>query len=226
MTKIVNVYIVYDIDVWPRNPTSSFKLKNCLFGATNIVKNSDKKKYVYSGYGITFDSAGSWSFGIDFVNKNKQKQTKKIKKANKNEAKVMTEHISCECKHKFNNTICNSNQKWNNKTCQCECKSYRKCKKDYSWNPSTCICENSKYLKSIADTSVTECDEIVIIMDIVSTKKTNTIATKNANVTSTASIKYHSQKVRDCYILLRVLLAIILILIITITAITVQNKKV
>ena len=26
---------------------------------------------------------------------------------------------------------------------QCECKNYRKCKKDYSWNPSTCICENS-----------------------------------------------------------------------------------
>ena len=27
-----------------------------------IVTNSDKKNYVYSGYGITFDSAGSWSF--------------------------------------------------------------------------------------------------------------------------------------------------------------------
>ena len=44
-------------------------------------------------------------------------------------------------------------------------------KKDYSWNPSTYICENSKYLKSIADTSVTEYDEIVIVMDIESTKK-------------------------------------------------------
>ena len=41
--------------------------------------------------------------------------------ANKNEAKVMTEHISCDCKCKFNNTACNLNQKWNNKTCQCEC---------------------------------------------------------------------------------------------------------
>ena len=40
-------------------------------------------------------------------------------KTNKNEAKAMTEHISCECKCKFNSTICNSNQKWNNKTCQC-----------------------------------------------------------------------------------------------------------
>ena len=83
----------------------------------------------------------------------------------------MTERISCDCKCKFNSTICNSNQKWNNKTCQRECKDYHKCQKDDSWNPSTCICENSKYLKSVADTSVTKCDEIAIVMDIVSTKK-------------------------------------------------------
>ena len=47
-----------------------------------------------------------------------------------------------------------------------------KCEKDCSWNPSTCICENSEYLKSVADTSVTECDEIVIVMDSSSIKKT------------------------------------------------------
>ena len=62
MTKIVNVYIVYDLAVCPRSPTYNFKFKNCLFGATNIVKNSDKQKYGYSGYGITFDSCGSWDF--------------------------------------------------------------------------------------------------------------------------------------------------------------------
>ena len=95
--------------------------------------------------------------------------------------KTMTKHISCDCKCKFNSKTCNSNQKWNNKTCQCECKNYHKSKKDYSWNPGTCICENSKYLKSIADTSV----GIITVMDIASTKKTNTIAT---NVTSYASI--------------------------------------
>ena len=57
--------------------------------------------------------------------------------ANKNEAKAMTEHISCDCKFKFSSTVYNSNQKWNNKTCQCEYKNYRTFKKDYSWNPST-----------------------------------------------------------------------------------------
>ena len=107
---------------------------------------------------------------------------------NKNEAKPMTKHISCDCKFKFSSTKCNSNQKWNNKKCQCEYKSYHKFEKDYNWNPKTCICQNSKYLESIADTLVTECDETIIFMDNVSTRKTNIIATKKTNVTSTDSI--------------------------------------
>ena len=56
----------------------------------------------------------------------------------------------------------------------------------------------SKYLKSIAKSSVIECDEIITVLDIVSTKRTNTMATY---VMSTASITCHSIKVRDCYIL-------------------------
>ena len=62
LSKIGNVYIVYELDARPRNPTNNFKFKNCLFGATNIVKNSDKKKHVYSGYRTKFDNAGFWSF--------------------------------------------------------------------------------------------------------------------------------------------------------------------
>ena len=37
-TKIVNSYIAYDLNGWPRNHTNNFKFKNCLFGSTNIVK--------------------------------------------------------------------------------------------------------------------------------------------------------------------------------------------
>ena len=89
----------------------------------------------------------------------------------------MAKHISCDCKCKFKSTTCDSNQKWNKETCQCQCKNYLKCKKDFSWNPSTSISENDKYLKSILDTSVITCNEILYVMDIVSTKMTNTIAT-------------------------------------------------
>ena len=43
LSKILNVYTVYDLDAWPRYPTNNSKFNNCLFGATGIVKNSDKK---------------------------------------------------------------------------------------------------------------------------------------------------------------------------------------
>ena len=49
--------------------------------------------------------------------------------ANKDEAKAMTEHISCDCNCKFNSTTCNSNQKCNNKGCQSVCKNYHSVKK-------------------------------------------------------------------------------------------------
>ena len=61
-SKIVNIYIVYD---WPKNSIRIFSLKSRLFGATNIVKNSDKEKYVDNVYGIAFDGKGEWSFGND-----------------------------------------------------------------------------------------------------------------------------------------------------------------
>ena len=49
------------------------------------------------------------------------------------------------------------------------------------------------YLKSVADNPVTKCDEIVIVMNNLSTKKTNTI---EKNFASAASINCHSKKVK------------------------------
>ena len=37
-------------------------LKNCLFGAVTLTKNTDIDKYRYSGYGIGFDRRSSFSF--------------------------------------------------------------------------------------------------------------------------------------------------------------------
>ena len=59
--KILNVFIVYDLDGWPKNPNSRLNLKKSLFGITSLAK-IVIKKYVYSGYETTFDSAGSRSF--------------------------------------------------------------------------------------------------------------------------------------------------------------------
>ena len=78
-------------------------------------------------------------------------------------------------------------------------------------------------MKSITDASVIECDQIITILDIVSTIKTNTITT---NVISTASINCHSIKVRDYYSLHTVLLAAILLLIIIIICYHYVKQKV
>ena len=67
LTKIVNVYIVYDLDAWQRIRLRNFTLKNCLIGATNTIKNSHKEKYVYSCCGLAFDGKGEWSFGNDYA---------------------------------------------------------------------------------------------------------------------------------------------------------------
>ena len=65
--KIVNIYIVYELRASSshiNDPT----LKNCLFGAVTLTKNSDIDKYRYSGYGIRFDRRGSFHFQVvDFV---------------------------------------------------------------------------------------------------------------------------------------------------------------
>ena len=47
LNKIVNVYIVFDSAAWSRNSTNNFKFKSCLFGETNMVKNSHKEKHAY-----------------------------------------------------------------------------------------------------------------------------------------------------------------------------------
>ena len=44
LTKVVNVYIVYDLEAWPKVLLDNFKLKNYLFGRTRVAKSSIKEK--------------------------------------------------------------------------------------------------------------------------------------------------------------------------------------
>ena len=59
--NIVNIYIAYELGAstsYNNNPT----LKDCLFGAVTLTKNTNIEKYGYSGYGIGFDRRSSFSF--------------------------------------------------------------------------------------------------------------------------------------------------------------------
>ena len=52
--KIVNIYIAYELGASASNDNDP-TLKNCLFGAVTLTKNTDIEKYGYYGYGIGFD---------------------------------------------------------------------------------------------------------------------------------------------------------------------------
>ena len=78
-----------------------------------------------------------------------------------NESKTLKNHISCECKCKFDGRNCNSEQYWNNGKRRCECKRCHVCENHYVWNPDIYNCENGTYLASIMDDSTIICDEII-----------------------------------------------------------------
>ena len=59
--KVVNIYIVYELAA-PSSHDIDPTIKNCLFGAVTLTKNTDIEKYKYSGYGIGFDRRSSFSF--------------------------------------------------------------------------------------------------------------------------------------------------------------------
>ena len=56
----LNIYIVYELNSNLNN--FNITLENCLFGAVKLTKNVDIEKYKYTGYGIGFDSGGSFLF--------------------------------------------------------------------------------------------------------------------------------------------------------------------
>ena len=60
---IGNIYIVYELGAFSSNNNDP-TLKNCLFGAVTLTKNTDIDKYKYSGYGIGFDRRSSFHFQV------------------------------------------------------------------------------------------------------------------------------------------------------------------
>ena len=64
--KIVNIYIVYEIDRYV-NISSYSRLENCLLDAVKLKKHVDIDLYKYSGYGIRFDRKGFFQLVMKFV---------------------------------------------------------------------------------------------------------------------------------------------------------------
>ena len=64
---ILNLYIVYELNHWPRNPANNFTPKNCLFGTDKLVRNTIKSKFTCNAQEIAFDGEDSWSFVNDIA---------------------------------------------------------------------------------------------------------------------------------------------------------------
>ena len=54
-------FIVYELDTCSQDLNSDFTLKDCLFGRVKLAKNTNPDQYVYSSYGIEFDSRSEFS---------------------------------------------------------------------------------------------------------------------------------------------------------------------
>ena len=68
--KVLNVFIVDELDAWPRDLNTDFTLGGCLFGGVKLTENADPDKYSYSGYGIGFNTRGQYSLPDSSIGKN------------------------------------------------------------------------------------------------------------------------------------------------------------
>ena len=78
-----------------------------------------------------------------------------------NELKILTKHISCKCKCRFDekNVIHINGGIMIN--VNVNVKKRHACEKYFTWNPSTSNCENGKHLASVMDNWEIACDEII-----------------------------------------------------------------
>ena len=90
---------------------------------------------------------------------------------NRDEAKTLVKHISCDCK----------------------CKHCRTFKKGYSWNPSICIFEHGKYLKVLPTIQKLRVMKLHMLWILYQQKIANNVL---MNITSAMSVNCHNKKVR------------------------------
>ena len=66
--EVVNIYIVYEFKNRSTG-NADITVPNGLVGAVKITKDVNTSNYAYGGYGICFDSGGSFTYG-NITNRN------------------------------------------------------------------------------------------------------------------------------------------------------------
>ena len=62
--NVINIYCVYKLDPIASSRDTTFTIQNALFGAMQIIKNTNTSKYDYKGYGICFDERSEFGHTI------------------------------------------------------------------------------------------------------------------------------------------------------------------
>ena len=68
--NVVNLFILYKLDLWPSELNTGFTLGGCMFWGVKLIKNADPDEYSSSGYGIRFDTSRYHSLPDGRVGKN------------------------------------------------------------------------------------------------------------------------------------------------------------
>ena len=61
--KVVNIYIVNELNKNDKTSSNDPILENCFFGGVSMAKHGNIDRYKYSGYGIGFDRSYSYPSG-------------------------------------------------------------------------------------------------------------------------------------------------------------------
>ena len=64
---ILSLYIVYELNTWPSNPSNKFTLTHCLFATLKLARNADKSYFTCNSPRIAFVGQDSSIFGNDFA---------------------------------------------------------------------------------------------------------------------------------------------------------------
>ena len=67
--KLINIFVSYILNQWARDLNTDIILSSCLFGSLKLTKNADPDRYIYSGYGIGFNSRSEFSLPDGSVGK-------------------------------------------------------------------------------------------------------------------------------------------------------------
>ena len=62
--NVINIYVVYKLDLISSTRNIDYTIKNALFGAMKITKNTDSSKNNYTGYGLCFDEGGEFGHTV------------------------------------------------------------------------------------------------------------------------------------------------------------------